>query len=378
MKSNPYVYPSTDFMDLSNKKFKAVFSPNEYVTTENLKNLLSSLDSPELQITGKSIEQRVLNIFTDNEILFGPKKYITNNTDYWLKAIRYFVKQNKPLQLTILGFPFKMPVPIKTNRSLPDMGEVLSLKRLHYITELIGAVYNPGAVITVVTEGVFGRFNNMKKSEYNAYKNFLNEIIKTFYWTDTLKIIELEKMEKMTDNFVDLFEKKVNKLKKLYEVKDKEFLKKYNGAKLSISRIINTRDLNISNLLLMDVYNTKLKMSEVTPEVLKIRKHIEIMTYETLLRYHAYLMVRDDLNFIEKTVPHAITLSVSPKPNRLGIIPVNKNCIRLPYHGVPVYHENKNIFTIEYLIDLMRKKGEFKKVYWNEDKEKYPFYYITK
>lgn len=378
MKSNPYVYPSTDFIDLSDKKFKAIFDSNKYVTTTDLKNLLSSLPVPKLHFTSKSTEQRILDIFTNNEILFGPKKYITDNAEYWLNTFRYFIKQNKPLQLTILGFPFKMPVPIKTNRTLPDMGELLSLKRLNYITELIGTIYKPGAIITIITEGVFGRFNNMEDSEYDAYKNFLTEIITVFNWTDTLKILELEEMEKMTDNFTKLFEEKVNKLKKLHAAKNKEFLKKYNGAKLSISRIINTRNLDITSLSLMDVYNTSLQMTDVTPEVYKIRKYIKTMTYEMLLQYHAYLMVRDDLNFIQKAIPHAITLSVSPKPNRLGIIPVDKNCIRLPYHGVPVYHEKRNVFTIEYLIDLMRTNKIFQKVYWKRDKEKYPFYYIQK
>ncbi len=378
MKSNPYVYPSTNFMDLSKKQIKAVFKPNRLASTENLKDLLSSLSYPELILSGNSIAEKILNIFVDDEIIFGPKKFVIDNTDFWLESFQYFINQNKPIQLTILGFPFKMPVPIKTNRSLPDMGEVLSLKRLHFLTELIRKVYKPGAKITIVTEGVFGRYNKMDKSEYDSYKDLLIEIIKKFNWDNSLFIVELESMEQLINNFNDVFGEKVNKLKNLYLNADKNFLKKYKGAKLSISRIINTRDLGVSNSVLMDVYNIKLRNKIATAEVVKIRKYIKAMTHETLLNYHAYLMVRDDLNFIEKTVPNAITLSVSPKPNRLGIIPVNKNCIRLPYHGVPVFHVKKNIFTIEYLIDVLRMKETFIRVYWKEDKENKPFYYIKK
>jgi pyoverdine/dityrosine biosynthesis protein Dit1 len=376
MKSNPYVYPYTPFHDLGNKQFVATFTDKKEVTTNELISLVNTYKSPSLTLAGTSIDKRLLEIFLNDEIRFGPREFIADNAESWKEKFRYFISENKPLQFTILGFPFKIPVPLKTDRTLPDIGEVLSLKRLFDITQLIQKEYAPGAVITIVTEGVFGRFNAMKKEEYDEYKDVLEEISKLFGWDKTLKFTELENMEKLDPQFTQLFERKVKELEELYAKQDAAFLEKYKGAEESLLRIVNTKDLGIEEDILMDVYNDSLPNDKITPEVEKLRQAIKENMHIMLMQYYAYLMVRDDLDFINKTVPHAITLTVSPKPNRLGLIPINTDCTRLPSHGIPVFHNKSNIFTTEYLIDIKRQNATFTPVYWTQDKENKPFYYI--
>ncbi|HEV2339862.1 MAG TPA: L-tyrosine/L-tryptophan isonitrile synthase family protein [Patescibacteria group bacterium] len=375
LKANQYVYPYTPFYNLSHVKKKAVFTEGEIISLKSLNDLLSTLPELKVAITGNSIAEKILSIFAESEILFGPRKYIRENRNLWINKFNHFINTNSQIQMTILGFPFKMPISLKTNRTLPDMGEVLSLKRLNDIIQLVQSVYTPGAKITIITEGVFGSFNHISKDEYKNYREFLEFVVSEFGWNGNLEIIELEKMEELSSNFKKQFSNKVNSLKKLYLLKDKKFLGKYNGAEESIKRIINTKDLQVKENILFEVYNDKLSDSDISKEAIKVRKYIKDETHKMLLQYHAYLMVRDDLNFIENFIPHAITLTVSPKPNRLGIIPVSKNCIRLPYHGVPVYHEKIKDFTIEYLIDIERKNKTYKKMYWDKDKETRPFFY---
>lgn len=378
MKSNPYVYPYTPFADLGNKKLTSSFVEGEKLSTEAIKSLVSKLKQVEVAYKGETVDEKILSIFLDEQVLFGPREYVEDNSEKWVEGFKVFTSENKPIVLTILGFPFKMPVPIKTNRKHPDMGEVLSLKRLYDLTQLISKVYSPGAAVTIFTEGVFGRFNNQPEQEYKTYKDDLFRIVQDMGWDKNISLLELEEMEKLDPNFSVRFDQKVEQNKKLFAENDESFMKKYEGARDSILRIINTRDLNKNIELLMDVYNDKLSDSEVSPEVVEVRKYIEKNAHETLLRYHAYLMVRDDLDYIYRTLPNAITLSVSPKPNRLGVIPVTEDCVRLPYHGVPIYHRDNNYFTIEYLIDIMRDGNEYTKIYWESDSENLPFYYSVK
>ncbi len=107
-----------------------------------------------------------------------------------------------------------------------------------------------------------------------------------------------------------------------------------------------------------------------------IREDIRQRAHASIFQYYAYLRVRDDVQYLEKVVPRAVALSVSPEPNRLGVIPVNSECVRLPYHRVPVYDPLRGVFTIEYLIDLQRSPLSYSAVYFKKDKEEKPFYYI--
>ncbi len=375
IKSNPYVYPYVPFFDLSKKDFRATFS-RKTLPTKDVAKILKALPTLNPKLKGQTTAEKVFSLFLDNEVLFGPKEYVNDAKKEWIKQFNYFITKKRPIQMTILGFPFKMPIPLKTDRTLPDMGELLSLKRLYDITLSIKTVYPPGAIITIVTEGVFGKFNHISKIEYDNYALFLNKMIKEFGFESYLKIVALEDMEKLSKNFKKQFAEKVNTLESQYKNNNSELLKKYNGAKESIYRIVNTKRLKIPIKTLMNVYNEDILEKNLSRKEQVIRKTIEKELHSMLISYLAYLMVRDDLNFIERMVPHAITLSVSPKPNRLGIIPVASHCIRLPYHGVPIYHPGENKFTIEYLIDIVRSASSFRKIYWENDKERKPFFYV--
>lgn len=375
MKSNPYVYPYIPFFDLSKKEFKAKFS-QKILTKDEIAKILNAPPPLKIRTRGATPAEKILNIFLDKEVLFGPKEYITDTKKEWIKRFNYFIEKKQPIRMTLLGFPFKMPIPLKTDRTLPDLGETLAVKRLHELIKAVKEVYGPGATITIITEGVFGRFNHMNRKEYDNYEIFLRYIIEEFGFGKEINTLRLEDMEKLSTNFATIFQEKVKKLEGLYRKSDTELLKKYNGAKESIYRIVNTKRLHIPTRTLMDVYNDSISNEKVSKTVRETRHAIEKEMHKMLIRYLAYLMVRDDLNFIEKTIPHAITLSVSPKPNRLGIIPVASHCIRLPYHGVPVYHPAQNKFTIEYLVDILRTPASYKKIYWKNDKERKPFFYV--
>lgn len=375
MKSNKYVYPTTEFSDLADKKIKNNIDDKKEINTSDLAMLARRAKMPRLKIRGKSTAEKIVNMFLDEECLFGPASYIIDNRDYWINKFENFIKQNKPIKMTILGFPFKMPVALKTDRKLPDMGEVLSIVRLAGITENIKKVYKNGVVIYIFTEGGFGSFAGVTESDWKKYERYLKKLVDQLGLSERIKILALSQMEKLPE-FSETFEKRFDENKSMLEKNDKEFLEKYNDVYLPMFRIVNTEGYDQG--LLMDVYNEELADSDVPNEVLAVRKEIRKKTQQCILKYFAYLKTRDDLDYIERTVRDHIALSVSPKPMRLGVIPINRKCIRLPYHGVPVYHKKKKTWSIEYLIDLRRSKKKYIAVFWKDDGEKKPFYYIEK
>lgn len=373
MQSNPYVYPYTPFQDLSNKNFTSIFKEKKTISLSDVQAILQRLPVPPPHISGENIAEKILSLFLDENYLFGPASYIEQCHKDWLTKMNYFIHENKPLQFTLLGFPFKMHVPLKTNRILPDMGETLSIHRLYVLTQLIADIYVPGCVITIFTEGAFGDAVGVPGDECDHYRDYLQKLITILGYDKTLKIIDLREMEKTVPDFDDRYKKRTEYFRDLYEKKDSEYMKKFEGTASAIKRIVATTMYD--EQLLMDVYNDDLRDEDASQAVVTARKDIEKRMREAIFQYHGYLQVRDDINYLSHAIPHGLSLSVSPKPERLGIIPIHKDCIRLPYHSVPVYYRSQNQFFLEYLIDIKRSGHEYTPVYFEQDGEDKPFYY---
>jgi len=377
MKSNPYVYPYVPFADLSNKKIRDNFKKEKKINVQELKEIINKIKQPKPEIQGDTVAEKILSIFISEDFLFGPREFIESNKESWLEKLNYFINKNEKIQFTILGFPFKIPVPLKTNRILPDMGEVLALQRLNLIFDLINEIYPQGSKITIFSEGAFAEPVGVSEQDAVDYHEFLVKLNQSLGFNKNIEIIPLGDMGKTVDDFEERYKNKVDELKKLYQEKDEKYLEKYKGTYDSVYRIVTTR--SIEENILIDVYNENLDDKNLSEEAKKVRDDIKERLPQALFKYHAYLMVRDDIDFINKTIPNALTLSVSPKPNRLGVIPIEKSLNKLPYHSVTVYYQNQDKYLTEYLIDIKRSDKNYELVYLEEDEEKgnKPFYYIA-
>lgn len=378
LKSNPYVYPYVPFKKLE-QAFLRIENDNfikngKIINLRDIAGILNKIKMPTIKVKGKTVEEKIFSHFLDDNVLFGPREYIEDNRAFWLEKINYFVSRNKKIRFTLLGFPFKMPVPFKTNRTLPDMGEVLILLQLNHLAEQMKKVYLPGVEIVVFTEGGLGKFVGVSDQEGEAYKDFLIFLNKKLGFYKNIKIMDLADMEKEAE-FENKFQINLKKMKTDLTKKEAGFMEKFEGAKPSLLRIINTRKYSERDLA--QVYDEKISDDKVSPAILKIRQMIRKKVEQSLTGYFAYLKTRDDLNYLEKKVPHFLALSVSPKPKRLGIIPVNTWSDKLPYHSVPLYILKNKHFMMEYLVDLKYGNYICEACYLQEDKEKKPFYYIV-
>jgi pyoverdine/dityrosine biosynthesis protein Dit1 len=374
IKANPYVYSFSPFENLNNKTIKWKIKGKKIIDFNQLTKIINQ-ETLSIETLGNSFEEKIFNLFLNDKICFGPKKYLYELKDFWIDRISHFTKAKKPIKLSILGFPFKIPVLLKTNRIYPDLGELLSLKRLVNICQLIKKIYPTGAKVYVVTEEVFGMFNNMNQDEIFGYQQFLKELVIKMGWNQFLELISLSEMEKLSKSFNNQFQEKINHLERLYINSDSELMKKYRGAYPSLYHIFNTKRFELNESELIDLYNKNKKLTK-NKKILKLRQLLKYHTHFMAIQYFAYLQLRDELGFFDKVLPNVLMLSVSPKKYRLGIFPINERITKLPYHGVVVYDKKENIFNIEYLIDLKRRPWEITEVFLKGDKEEKPFFYI--
>ena len=84
------------------------------------------------------------------------------------------VRRGAPIQLTLVGFPFKVPNPLKVGgRTMPDLAEVAALQMLERLHLAVRAVYAPGIDVVILHDGsyiadAFG-VSHDEASEYAAY-----------------------------------------------------------------------------------------------------------------------------------------------------------------------------------------------------------------
>ena len=373
MKSNPVVFPFVEFQDLSNKKIIKNFLKPRIIDWKEIENLLSVIKKPNLNLLKKtSVEEKIFDVFLDDNFLFGKKEYILNYKKYWIEKLNYFTKNKKPIKFTLLGFPFKAPLILKTIRNAPDMGDVLVLNQVKNFVLTIKEIYNPGAIVYIITEGCFGKFTGIRRKNIEKYHQFLKKIIKKLNFESFIKIIPLDKLETY-DGFKKIYKEQIINFKKKYLEKDEDFIKKYKNAFPSIFHIVNPGTKNI--LFLMDVYNNDLEIKD--KEINKKRKDLQEKTHKAIINYFSYLKTRDILNFLEKEVPNALWLSVSPKPERIGLLPINREINKLPHHAMTLFYRNKNKFLLHYYIDILRLSLKLQPVYLIDDIEKKPFFFIA-
>lgn len=266
----------------------------------------------------KTVTQNILN-------LIGDIRNTTDGaTDFWspvsVQKIETAVTQNRPLQMVLPAFPAKSPNPKKTVSHRPDYGEVLALERLNLLCKQIGEIYEPGARLTICSDGrVFSDVVQVMDELVNSYTSGLREIITAFNYTH-LNLFGLEDLFATLD----------------YENMRRRLMKEF-GEDLEILRArIKLQDeaKNLFNGIHRFMYEDQLGLH---PELSKtqLREKAKGLAYEVILRSNAWSRL------VEREFPEALRLSIHPQPSsspKIGIrmLPSN-DAWRTPWHSVAVF-----------------------------------------
>jgi hypothetical protein len=376
--SNPYVYPSDTFQTSGQPQTLTLADSKTVQVSEIVSLLERLLPPPDIAINHDlELTDQILSIFTSESICFGDIENILVDKMDWIDRIRIAIKDDEPLTFSIHGFPFKMPVPVKTNRRLADLGDYASLFALNRLMNFVGSIYKPGASLTVVCEDGFAPFMGVPMDNAKQYKAELSALSKQLQF-EQLRFVTISEMEGYAD-YANVFEAHRTKLHDDFTNKSEAFIEQYNKVFPIIFRIVNSEMYADKSDELVEIYN----VSESTTDLqqLKSTEHglseiiddISGRTHEAVLSYFAYLKARDDLGFVEKVAPDSLPLSVSPKRGRLGVFPIERKQTKLPYHSVPIVKSDG--LSLEYLYDVERSYASLVPVQLKGDSDNMPFYY---
>ncbi|RDI68235.1 2-isocyano-3-(4-hydroxyphenyl)propanoate synthase [Nocardia pseudobrasiliensis] len=97
-----------------------------------------------------------------------------------LKKVVRFVEAGKPVHFVIPAFPVKSRNRRKTLGRLPDMAETLAIESLQGFCDRISAVYAPGAIVTICSDGhVFSDSLGIPDANVDEYADELRRMIRS-------------------------------------------------------------------------------------------------------------------------------------------------------------------------------------------------------
>ena len=293
-----------------------------------------------------SVEERILSIFEHPEVLFGDPGFIPANRADWLSKIGYFVSAGQPLEFVSMAFPYKSPNPLKSSRLAPDLGEALMLRRFQTVLDAVKSVYAPGARLTILEEGILGRCQGVDPAAIAAYRAGIEDVV-AISGVDPERVVfhSLDSMVTDIPNFEARWIHEQERLRELYAQGEPAITSAYETTVKASRASVPTRDYDPE--VLVAAYDP-----EQTESALRyVRDFIDKVAHRQVFAYRSLLSLRDSTGYLQNVRPFAIKLTVSPKPENLAVIPVNRWSRILPYHGVPVLQADGK-WTISYLAGM--------------------------
>jgi hypothetical protein len=365
--TSPYIFPFRPFRHLDRSVETAQFTGDRTVDEGYFKAIIEVL-APRLDVAeGGALEDRLLDLFVDPRVVFGNPDFIRSRAEEWKQGFRKAIARGEPMLFSILGFPYKMPVPLKTNRRLADFGEVASLAGLNEIGKAIARVYSPGVKIHVFTEGPFSQLNGMPRDLADQYFGSLQGMVDRFGLGEHIVLQDLSRIIDEQPDFDDAWKQVTEEIRQ----------RRDRGDPKTLDAIRDALPVRFHNIANPGVGEDEIRRAYLNDEsAASLRASIQARAEEGVLRYRAFLEARDRISLLERYAPGALAMTVSPRPGRLGVRPLPAPADVLPYHGVPVWNPHQRILEIEYLWDLTRGNGRYERIYLAGDPEHKPFLYV--
>jgi len=287
----------------------------------------------DIRITPPStgpVEEQLLAIFEDAEVLFGDPTFIPDHRAEWIERFSRFTTRELPIEFVTMAFPYKAPNPLKTNREAPDLGEALMLRRFQAVLDAVAAVYAPGGRLTILEEGILGRCQGVDPRRVAAYRAGIGPIVElSGVGGDRVAFHSLDDMVVRIPNFEARWIHEQERMRELWDNGDPDVRAAH--AITTAAQRTSVPTLDYDPAMLARAYDP----TQATSELRYVRDYLDKVSHRQFFAYRSLLALRD-AGYLHEIAPDAVKLTVSPKPENLSVVPVNRISTVLPYHGVPV------------------------------------------
>jgi len=239
-----------------------------------------------------------------------------------IKKILHFIDEEAPIHMILPAFPAKSPNRRKTLDIYPDKGEELALQRLHGLCQKIGEIYEPGAKLTICSDGrVFAELVRIPDESVSAYKHDLISRLGNLY-ANTIDFFDLDDVFNSISNYDALREElMIHYGESIFKLKQR--CKNEKPAKEMYCGICRFLTEDFSGL---DEFAGWSKS-----QVLNIAR---ANAYRVIQRSNAWTSLLKD------KFPYSIRLSIHPQPRiseKIGVFLMESDDVwRTPWHSVAI------------------------------------------
>lgn len=364
--SSPYIYINAP---LPRRFEPPVIGGRETLSAASLGELLRLNDAEIAAQADGTREERILSVFTHPEVLFGDPSFIPANRPAWLERIGAFTARNEPIPFVTMAFAYKMQNPLKTDRRAPDLGEALMLRRFEVVLRAIGAVYPPGARLTILEEGILGRCLGVDPRVTADYRAGIDQIVAVSgIDRGLIDFHSLDDMVTAIPNFEARWIHEQERLRELWQQGDPAIRTAYAGTVPATRTSVPSWDYD--PVVLAAAYDPV----QIDSALRYPRDYIDKVAHRQFFAYRAILALRDSTGYLAALRPHALKMTVSPKPENLAVTPINLWSRILPYHGLPVLDADGR-WHITYRGALGAEYGELQALHLQSDADPTPIAY---
>lgn len=272
-------------------------------------------------------------LFSESDMIFGSQTHTQEEVN---RVVNTHQKNYKAL---LLSFPFKCPVPAKTNyHTKPDLGELVYLQRLAHFCELAEQITEDTFQIVILEE------TEALSPVFGVDRKTCREFIKSL--EHYVSILDIGSRIKLKPLIHELGGKEYSTLLK----RETEAIK---NDTLAYSEIIE----EVLPTIIVSLNTTHLSVKKSFEFISKLQRQKNVQNtglLSTAIRFVAFTRLLTQKQARYAKYKQCLQLSVSPKKGRIGILPTSAKI--LPHHGVPVVvYRGKEIreFSIMYFTDFL-------------------------
>jgi L-tyrosine isonitrile synthase len=241
-----------------------------------------------------------------------------------LEKISALVNTRQPIDMILPAFPGKSPNRKKTLGYLPDLAERHSLANLHAMLQQIGAIYQPGAVIKICSDGFV--FGDLVRIPDQRVKNYVDELQRhtTCCYGKEFDYFDL------VDAYPDLTSMEARREEMLIEFAEPLRLVR---QRCGDEREAAAMYCGITRFLYEDYLGLK---DFASWSKTRIQQHARTIAYRVIQRSNAWS------ELLARRFPHALRLSIHPQSRTSRKIGINMIATddnwRTPWHSVAILH----------------------------------------
>jgi pyoverdine/dityrosine biosynthesis protein Dit1 len=273
-----------------------------------------------IKILGRLFQHRRLSSMTGNSCAEPCQQCLALH----LPRVRRFVSAGEPIHFLLPAFPAKSPNSRKVLGRLPDMAEELALGFLQRVCDEIGALYEPGARITICSDGrVFSDLVGVSDDDVSDYGREISRLLKSL-GSKSLDLFQMEDLFDVDAHSAMRDQLLLNYADSVDAIKERTRKHEHHQALFN----------GIQRFLFEDRVAIETDRSRT-----KVRNECGERTYQVIQRSDAWGRLLNDC------FPAALRLSIHPQnphSEKIGILLGAANDAWLtPWHGVAVNTNGK-------------------------------------